>query len=267
MDPENHTPDDEPVTHTVVHPGDVFRFRCDRKGEEKLVTVEEAEWIGEGSFGVIYAVRCRIRQLIEGTPSPEPSETCRRVIKSFILRGDALPAKRKHDLLKRTGLPVFADYDLNEAQEMVLMPDGNEGGRLTVSQNKSCAREALELQPLLSITNFSEMLEHLRTIVRHATLFGISVPFDAYFFFVQRKDQDGSATCSLDDSDNVEGGNSDMGLHLVMENIRGVTEALNSFIAYAVAEPERGKYLHTIQGHFTTLRQELQDEMTRIQDV
>jgi len=262
MNREDLMPTDEPVTHTVVRAGDTFSFRNDA-GRHYPVTIESSRWIGEGGFGAIYAVRCRMEQLLREQIPPTPVEPCDRVIKSFHSGGDALQAKRKHDLLRHHHLPVFHLYHLNEPKEMILMPDGNESGVLTVSQNISLAKEDLKHAPLHSISNFEGLLHELAAAVRRATRCGILVPCDAYFFSVMRERQNGASTFSLDDTDNIEGDNAGLGIHLIFENIRGVRDALEIFINDVVEQSKREKYLRRMTEYCATLQQELCAMITR----
>lgn len=111
-----------------------------------------------------------------------------------------------------------------------------------MSQNVSLARSDLEACPLTDIGNFDELLREIARHLRTASHFGVSVPFDAYFFFVRRSGTGGTVTMSLDDTDNIEG-NADFGHCIVAANVRGAIEALERVLAYAVTAERRGEYM------------------------
>lgn len=216
----------------------------DEVGGTQTVFVESAKWIGEGAFGVIYHVRCRVAELLKGGETGESSLVRDCVMKCFLLRGDALRAQRNHELLRRSALPVFPTYqrEISPMKEIVMMPDGNAGGVLTVSQNSSVARGELEAQPLAEIVNFPSLLEGMASCIRTATRCEISVPHDAYFFFVRRIGSGASVDFSFDDTDNVEQGEF-AGRFLVEENVRGAVEALRCFLSYAVHDGKKEEYM------------------------
>lgn len=259
MDGQRLSLDDLPC----VQAGDALTFDTDSGGSQKVV-VESADWIGEGDFGIIYHVRCRVAEILEGGETGPLSDIRDCVIKCFIRKGDALRAQKNPGLLKRYALPVFPTYQrgVSPNDEVIMMPDGNQGGTLTVSQNISLARQNLERQPLTEIENFPALLSEIASRIRVAAYFGIAIPFDTYFFFVRRAGSGASVRFSLDDTDNVRHSASD-GASLVGENVRGAIGALDAFLAYAVSPAKKSEYMVSATAFLEARGREILEEISR----
>jgi len=246
-----------------VEAGDTLTFDREGGGEQGVI-VESAEWIGEGAFGVIYHVRCRVAEILGGGEAGQRSAVRDCVMKCFLLRGDALRAQRNHELLRRNALPVFPTYqrETSPMKEIIMMPDGNADGVLTVSQNSSLARGELERQPLTEIDNFTPLLAEIASHICMASHFGISLPFDAYFFFVRRQGSGASVGFSFDDTDNVEQ-HAFVGRFLVAENVRGAIDALRCFLSYAVTPEKMTEYMASASAFLEERGREILAEISR----
>jgi len=262
MDDHRLSLDDLPC----VKAGDDLTFDTEGGGAQKVI-VESADWIGEGNFGIIYHVRCRVAEILEGGEAGPFSDVRDCVMKCFLRAGDGLRAQQNHGLLKRYALPVFPTYQRGEspAGETIMMPDGNQGGTLTVSQNISLARKELEQQPLTEIENFASLLTEIASRIRMASHFGIAIPFDTYFFFVRRRGSGASVRFSLDDTDNVRQSASG-GTSLVGENVRGAIGALDAFLTYAVSPAKKNGYMASATALLEARGREILEEINRVNE-
>lgn len=177
-------------------PGEPLTFPA-RTGNNRVLIPETSKWIGGGNFGEVFSVRGMLQ---EGDANPAPA---RVAMKQFDCRENTERAVKYHDLLARLNFPVFSRYEAEREQPLILMPNGNTNRTLTVSQNGSLALAALEQSRLQNVENGDQLVADIIQTVRKATLFGIFMPFDAYFYFVQRKGNNGIVHHSVDDTDNV----------------------------------------------------------------
>lgn len=250
-------------------PGEPLTF-VSRDGSEHTLQPQDTKWIGGGNFGEIFRVRGELHTVLQDDVR---IEEVNRVIKQFYRHGNAANAVKYHDALQRCGLPVFPEYDpakqtmstelrekierimkstpadslaapteLSKAEinqmlreELILMLNGNTNRTLTVSQNESLAHSALERSPLWQIENADQLIADIIQTVRKATLFGVFVPFDAYFFFVQRTGYNGTVRHSLDDTDNVRLQREAMvsSSELLKQNICAADQSLSHFYLHA----------------------------------
>jgi hypothetical protein len=126
------------------------------------------------------------------------------------------------------------------------MPNGNQDGYLVVSWNKSVARDVIEKDPVLEISNFQELIDKTFSAVKLASAFGIYIPMTTYFFHIKREENNSSIVkVSTDDVDEVE--KVCMAKDLSKLNMKAAKEALEIFIGFAVSEPMRSMYIDQIE--------------------
>jgi hypothetical protein len=236
-----------------------------RDGSEHTLQPQDTKWIGGGSFGEIFRVRGELHTVLQDDVR---TEEVNRVIKQFDDRGNAERAVRYHDLLARLNFPVFDTYEAEKEKPLILMPNGNTNRTLTVSQNESLALSALERSRLLQIENADRLIADIIQTVRKATLFGVFVPFDAYFFFVQRTGYTGTVRHSLDDTDNVRlqreamVGNSE----LLRQNICAADQSLSHFYLHTTEDTTMDRLtVRARQSLFKALG-DIEEELERAQE-
>lgn len=139
-------------------------------GRVAQVFLEMPQLIGQGHFGVVYAVTARTIGMLPRVGHDAPFDSIRRaheshaVIKVFYEEIQARSAFSLYDVCKDAGLRVAPTYRLDAKQKTVIMTEFGGDGRYAVSGNNwSVGADALEKNKLRSIENWDAILMRLFT--------------------------------------------------------------------------------------------------------
>lgn len=175
-------------------------------GRIAQVFLDSPRMIGQGHFGVIYAVTARTVGMRPNPEGEEPFGDIRRahesaaVVKIFYEEKQARSAFSLYDVCKDAGLHVATTYRIDPQKKTIIMTEFGGSNRYAVSANNwSVGADVLEKNKLQRIENWDAILQQLFTApasfdmgrnivagsdVARAVAHGIELQPDVYFFII-----------------------------------------------------------------------------------
>ena len=233
-------------------------------GRSVHVYLDSPQLIGQGHFGVIYAVTARTVGIRPHFGHEVPFDHVRRahessaVIKVFYEEKQAQSAFSLYDVCKDAGLHVATTYRLGPKEKTIIMTEFGTDGRYAVSGNNwSVGADVLEKNKLDRIENWDALLAQLFTEpavfdekqnmiagsdVLRATAHGIELQPDVYFFIT-----------SVEKNPSIEAvaGDFDLVMHpsklprrqLLEHNIKALGSSCMQFVKRFVREDAQKEHL------------------------
>ncbi len=234
------------------------------RGRSTQVFLNSPQLIGQGHFGVVYAVTARTIGMLPRAGHDAPFDSIRRghesraVIKVFYEEIQAQSAFSLYDVCKDAGLHVATTYRLDAKQKTIIMTEFGGGDSYAVSGNNwSVGAEVLEKNKLGRIENWDALMQQLFTEpavvderknmiagsdVLRATVHEIELQHDVYFFITP---------IAANPSIEAVAGDFDLILHpsklprrqLLEHNVKALGSSCMQFIKRFVHEDARKEHL------------------------